>query len=161
MLRPHYFFGTNTYVQSVQFVVGRCSAFGGVVAVMRWWIFIILLISCRATKVRCLEEIFSELCCGKPAKESIQVKKGNTKPGCPTYLSSVKSKEFWLLTSILLQLFNSHFFGQFVNRNLGEDEAQKVEGMFGRSRKEIMHHQIVPWQRLLWFHQIGKTTSPH
>lgn len=141
--------------------LGDVRHLGGVVAVMRWWIFIILLISCRATKVRCLEEIFSELCCGKPGKEPIQVKKGNTKPGCPTYLSSVKSKEFWLLTSILLQLFNSHFFGQFVNRNLGEDEAQKVEGMFGRSRKEIMHHQIVPWQRLLWFHQIGKTTSPH
>ena len=52
-------------------------------------------------------------------------------------------------TYLAVRFTTGCFFGQFVNRNLGEDEAQKVEGMFGRSRKEIMHHQIVPWQRLL------------
>ena len=31
----------------------------------------------------------------------------------------------------------------------GEDKAQKAEGMFGRSRKEIMHHQIVAWQQFM------------
>ena len=42
----------------------------------------------RATKVRCLEEMFSELCYGKLVKESMQVNQGNGKLGYHVHLMS-------------------------------------------------------------------------
>ena len=72
--------------------------------------------------------------------------------------SSLENFDYWFQysCSLILQVL----LVQFANRILGEDKVEKAEGMFGRSRKEIMHHQIVAWQWLC-FHKKGKSTSPH